>query len=194
MKILQPPWSSHCPLVNTMAPPEPQPNCRLTAHLELRNSTNFWVCDLYYNHGQSARSLLLYDSCRFVDVGRPLSVCLFLTRGWACRLQLLLAFASAVILGFEFRGTRDLYFTVSDSKLPFWSPPTARNSYGGGIRPRLNTSQLTSQSQSHTVSQSWCRAQSGAYDQIFITVWPFRLLLLLGACSFPQELIYRAVA
>jgi hypothetical protein len=40
-------------------------------------------------------------SCEFVDVGRSL------TRVRVCRLQLLLAFASAVIFGSEFRGTRD---------------------------------------------------------------------------------------
>jgi hypothetical protein len=43
---------------------------------------------------------------------------------WICRLQLLLALASAFILGSESRGTRDHYFTVSDSKLPFLSPST----------------------------------------------------------------------
>jgi hypothetical protein len=40
-----------------------------------------------------------------------------LTRGWARRLKLLLAIASAVILGFEFRGTHDhiLLFQIRDS-------------------------------------------------------------------------------
>jgi hypothetical protein len=36
------------------------------------------------------------------------------TRGWVCRLQLLLVLASAVILGSESRP----HFTVSDSRLP----------------------------------------------------------------------------
>jgi hypothetical protein len=31
------------------------------------------------------------------------------------------------------------YFTVSDSKLPFPSPPMIPQGYGGGIRPRLHT-------------------------------------------------------
>jgi hypothetical protein len=31
------------------------------------------------------------------------------------------------------------YFTVSDSRLPFSSPPTTRQGHGGGIRLRLHT-------------------------------------------------------
>jgi hypothetical protein len=45
---------------------------------------------------------MLLDSCGFVDVGRSL-----MTRGRVCRLQLLLALASAVILGSKSYGTRD---------------------------------------------------------------------------------------
>jgi hypothetical protein len=44
-----------------------------------------------------------------------------LTRGWVCRLQLLLTLASAVILGSESRGTHDhIYY------LRFETPPTLR--------------------------------------------------------------------
>jgi hypothetical protein len=60
-----------------------------------------------------------YDQT-FITV-RQLRVCwcgsLSLTRGRVCRLQLLLALASAIILE---------YFTVSDLRLPFSSPPTTR--------------------------------------------------------------------
>jgi hypothetical protein len=49
------------------------------------------------------RFLLLSDSCWFVDVGRSLS----LTRERVCRLQLLLALASADIFGSGSHGTRD---------------------------------------------------------------------------------------
>jgi hypothetical protein len=49
-----------------------------------------------------------------------------LTRGWVCCLQLILALASAVILGSESLGTRNHIFTVSDSRFPFSSPPTTR--------------------------------------------------------------------
>jgi hypothetical protein len=51
--------------------------------------------------------------------------------------------------------------------------------HGGGIRPRLHTQGNKSQIQSHiatddqSVSKSWCRAPSGAHDQIFITVVHF---------------------
>jgi hypothetical protein len=47
-----------------------------------------------------------------------------LTRGWVCRLQLLLVLASAVILRSEFRGTHDYC-------LRFETPPT------GGPGPRI---------------------------------------------------------
>jgi hypothetical protein len=71
-----------------------------------------------------------------------------LTTGWVCSLQLLLVLASAVILGFEYRGTRDhiLLSQIQDStawrarspylyppgtgwprhRVPFPSPPTTR--------------------------------------------------------------------
>jgi hypothetical protein len=45
------------------------------------------------------------------------------------------------------------------------------------------------QSQSHiatdgqSVSKSWCRAPSGAHDQIFFTVWQLRSCFLWGALS-----------
>jgi hypothetical protein len=48
-----------------------------------------------------------------------------LTRGWVCRLQLLLVLASAVILRSESRGTR-AYFTLSDSRLSQPGGPGAR--------------------------------------------------------------------
>jgi hypothetical protein len=51
---------------------------------------------------------------------------LSLTRGWVCRLRLFLTVPSAVIFGSESRGTRDHIFTLSDSRLPFSSPPSTR--------------------------------------------------------------------
>jgi hypothetical protein len=51
--------------------------------------------------GLTTTFLLLSDIYGFVDVGRCL------TRGRVCHLQLLLVFASSVILGSECRGTRD---------------------------------------------------------------------------------------
>jgi hypothetical protein len=62
----------------------------------------------------------------------------FLTRGRVCYLQLLLALASAVILGSKVRGTRG--HIVLDSSLPFSSPPTTRMAtVEVRIRPRLHT-------------------------------------------------------
>jgi hypothetical protein len=51
--------------------------------------------------GPKTRFLLLSDSGGFVDAWRPL------TRGRVCRLQLLLVFVSAVILGSESHGTQN---------------------------------------------------------------------------------------
>jgi hypothetical protein len=66
----------------------------------LVSSTHLWP---------TIRCLISSDSCW---CGAP-----SLTRGRVCRLQLLLAFSSEVILESESRGTQS-YFTVSDSKLP----------------------------------------------------------------------------
>jgi hypothetical protein len=77
----------------------------------------------------------------FITV-RQLRVCwygaLSLSRGRLCCLQLLQALASAVILGSEFRGTRDriLLFEVWDFLfVAFYDS----QGYGGGIWPRLHT-------------------------------------------------------
>jgi hypothetical protein len=88
-----------------------------------------------------------------------------LTRGWVCRLQLLLVLASAFILGFKSRGTHDhiLLSQIRDSPnleahVPVFISPRNRvarlypqalgslfvtsydsQSYGGGIRTRIPT-------------------------------------------------------
>jgi hypothetical protein len=88
-----------------------------------------------------------YDQI-FITV-RQLRVCwygaLSLTRGWVCRLQLLLALANAVILGSEPLGTRDRFETslfVASYDL---------QGYGGVIRPHLHMgySRIKSKSKSH---------------------------------------------
>jgi hypothetical protein len=70
------------------------------------------------------------------------------------------------------------YFTVSDSRLPFSSPPTTRRATVEVFDPASTReySNIQSQSQSYiaidgrSISKSWCRAPSGAHDQIFIFV------------------------
>jgi hypothetical protein len=49
-----------------------------------------------------------------------------LTRGWVCHLELLLSLARAFILWSKVQWDSRPYFTVSDSRLPFLSPPTTR--------------------------------------------------------------------
>jgi hypothetical protein len=67
---------------------------------------------------------------------------LSLTRGWVCRLQVLLALASAVILGPESRGTRD-HILLSQIRDFLFVASYDSQGYGGGIRPSLHTRQNT---------------------------------------------------
>jgi hypothetical protein len=72
-----------------------------------------------------------------------LRVCWFgepsLTRGWVCRLQLLLALASSVIFGSESRRTSDHILLCQIRRLPFSSPPTTRRITVEVFDPRLHT-------------------------------------------------------
>jgi hypothetical protein len=91
-----------------------------------------------------------------------------LTRGWVCSLLFLMVLASAVILGFESRGTHDhiLLSQIRDSpnlggQVPVFLSPMSRvarlypqapgvlfvasydsQGYGGGVRTRLHTGPL----------------------------------------------------
>jgi hypothetical protein len=105
-----------------------------------------------------------------------------LKRGWVCHLQLLLALASAFILGSESRGTRDHILRSQIRDFPFcrllrraglrWrysTPPPHRNL---ALPNRSNSSQRQSYfaTDGQSISKSWCRAPFGAHDQIFITL------------------------
>jgi hypothetical protein len=63
---------------------------------------------------------------------------LSLTRGRACRLQLLLALTSAVILRSESRGICD-YILLSQIQDSLFVVSYDSQDYDGGIRPRLHT-------------------------------------------------------
>jgi hypothetical protein len=108
----------------------------------------------------TARDFFQLNTC-----GHSPYVTSFLTRGWVCRLQLLLALASAVILGSESRGTqahillslirdppptwraRSPYLYPQEQGGPVILPGTGflflafydSQSYGGGIRTRFQT-------------------------------------------------------
>jgi hypothetical protein len=73
---------------------------------------------------------------------RQLRVCwcgaFSLTRGRVCRLQLLLALASAVILESESLGTRDHIYCLR-FETSFFVVSYDTQGHGGGIRPRLHT-------------------------------------------------------
>jgi hypothetical protein len=83
------------------------------------------------------------------------------------------------------------YFIVSNSRLPFLSPPTTRRVMVEVFDPastRVWTELKSSQSQSHiatdgqSVCLSWCRAPAGAHDQMFLFVWK----LLSYPCGAPS--------
>jgi hypothetical protein len=85
-----------------------------------------------------------------------LRVCWFgapsLTRGWVCRLQLVLALASTVILGFESRGTRD-HILLSLIRDFLFVASYGSQGHGGGIRPRLLTGEAWSESTTYCIGQ-----------------------------------------
>jgi hypothetical protein len=98
-----------------------------------------------------------------------------LKREPVCRLQLLQALGSEVILGSESCGTHE---HISLSQIPDF--PFRRLLRLAGLRWRYSTppphGDLTAQSQSHvatdgqSINKSWFRARSGTHDQIFITL------------------------
>jgi hypothetical protein len=79
------------------------------------------------------------------------TIACLLTRGRVCRLQLLLALASAVLFGSDSRGTRDhiLLSQIRDFVASYDS-----QGYGGGIRPRLHNAESESMSYITTDGQS----------------------------------------
>jgi hypothetical protein len=116
-----------------------------------------------------------------------------------CRLKLLLALASAVILGSQSRGTRDHILLSQILRLSFF-----RLLRLAGLRWRYSTQPLhviysstreSSQSQSHistdgqSISKSWCRPPSGAHEQIFITLWQL-WSCFSGAPTLTRERVY----
>jgi hypothetical protein len=117
------------------------------------------------------RYLLLFDSYGLVFCGAP-----SLTRGRICLLYVVLALSSPL-------GLATIYYCLG-SETSFFVASYDSQGHDGGIWPRLQTGlTISNPSPSHIatdgqlVSQPWCRAQSGAHDQIFITVWQFRSIV-----------------
>jgi hypothetical protein len=71
------------------------------------------------------------------------------------------------------------YFSVSDSRLHFSSPPTTCKT----TVEILDSAKVKVTLWLMVVSQSWCRAPSEAHGQIFITVWQLQSWFLWGALS-----------
>jgi hypothetical protein len=160
------------------------------------------------------KPLETYDQCLFFQqntYGYTPYVTSSLMRGWVCRLQLLLTFASAVILGSESRGTHDhiLQSQIRDSSnlegqvtvliSPMHSVdqlyPRALGSlfvssydsqgYAGGIRSSLHTG-----INSLLLTVLLITSRHGQYRKHPVSI----VNLLLRAHSFPRERVYRAVA
>jgi hypothetical protein len=157
MAIPQLQWSLSCPAASWLtlntwthsaifSASLTEPNSRLTAHLELRNSTDdseFESESYVTTDGQSA-SLSWHKAAiwglrpdSFITVWH-LRVCwcapLSLTRRRVCRLQLLLVLASAVIFGSESRGTCD-HILLSEIR----DFPLRRLLWVAGLRSRYST-------------------------------------------------------
>jgi hypothetical protein len=98
-----------------------------------------------------------------------------LTRGRVCRLQLLLAFASVVILGSESRGTRDHILLSQIRDIPFRRLLRLAEGVGGEcVKQHMSLSLMLRPTVSRPVFLG-IRHPSGAYDQIFITVRELRV-------------------
>jgi hypothetical protein len=114
-------FSFGCPHVNT-----PQLNLNFWILLRMNDWTlwwmnspelnsRIWVWVLCYDRRLTTRSLLLSDSCGFVDLGRPLW-----TRGRVCPLKLLLASPAQSFWGSSPLGLMAMFYCLSsDSRLPF---------------------------------------------------------------------------
>jgi hypothetical protein len=112
------------------------------------------------------------------------------------RLDLVLILARAVILRSESRWTHahNLLSQIPDSPQPGEPGPLIyipQNQGGLDIPPGIGLTGLRlrySTAPPHvtlqlTVSRSWCRAPSGAHDQVFIAVWQLQSFSLWGALS-----------
>jgi hypothetical protein len=83
------------------------------------------------------------------------------------------------------------YFTASDFRLPFSSPPTTLRAAVEVFDPASTRGNLTDYSEfefyvttdGQPASLSWHKRPSGAYDQIFITCVTVTVLFLWGALS-----------
>jgi hypothetical protein len=106
---------------------------------------------------------------------------------------MLLTLASIIFLESESLETRD-HILLSDLRLPFSSPPTTSRVTVEVFEPAstrvlLGTSQSQSQSHiatdGHSISKFWCRAPSGAHDQIFCYILTV-MVLFSGAPSLTK--------
>jgi hypothetical protein len=124
-------------LRNLDRPARSQSLYRLSLSLVLRPTVSRPVClEIKHPSGFTTRFLLLSDSCKFVDME------LFLTSGQVCRLQLLLALASAVIFVPNTVRLVTIFYCLRFEASLFVASFKSQG-YGGGIGPRLHTGGYT---------------------------------------------------
>jgi hypothetical protein len=74
--------------------------------------------------------------------------------------------------------------TLQNLTANFWmSPHSLRNFVNSTVKVKVKVKVTLRLTIGQSVSKSWCRAPSGAHDQIFITVWQLRSCFLWGALS-----------
>jgi hypothetical protein len=109
---------------------------------------------------------------RFFNTVRDLRVCWYgapsLTRGRVCLLQLLLSSPAQLFLGPSPAGLMTTLYCLRFDTPPTWRTRSLYFYPPGTEWPGYSQSQSHIATDSQSVSLSWCRTPSGAYDQEFV--------------------------
>jgi hypothetical protein len=109
-------------------------------------------------------------------------------RGWVYRLKLLLALASEVILGSEFRGTRNHILLSEIRNFPFSSPPTTRKAAVELFDPASTRGLFCRTNSLSVVASRSCRKDRVENTDSQLAHW-----CSLGICCLGTGVVYRVV-